>query len=66
MTTDRVLPGQTSRAQWIGSVWAALAVAILSGWFVMTCLSVTSELQIWDRPLSCSLPPYCSEGKDRR
>jgi drug/metabolite transporter (DMT)-like permease len=37
-----------SRARWIGFAWAALAVLIFSGWFVVTRFSVTRELQIWD------------------
>lgn len=31
-----------------GLAWAALAVAIFSGWFVVTRLGVTRELRIWD------------------
>ncbi len=31
-----------------GLGWAALTVAIFSGWFVVTRFSVTRELQIWD------------------
>jgi drug/metabolite transporter (DMT)-like permease len=37
-----------ARAHWTGWVWAALAVTILSGWFVVTRFSVTRELRIWD------------------
>lgn len=29
-------------------IWAALAVSIFSGWFVVTRFSVTRELRIWD------------------
>lgn len=32
----------------IGFAWAALSVAIFSGWFVVTRFSVTRELRIWD------------------
>lgn len=31
-----------------GLLWAALSVAIFSGWFVVTRFSVTRELQVWD------------------
>ncbi|MGV2982020.1 EamA family transporter, partial [Camelimonas sp. ID_303_24] len=31
-----------------GLLWAALSVAIFSGWFVVTRFSVTHELQVWD------------------
>lgn len=31
-----------------GFTWAALSVAIFSGWFVVTRFSVTRELSIWD------------------
>lgn len=31
-----------------GLAWAALALVILSGWFVVTRLSVTRELRTWD------------------
>lgn len=40
-------PG-TSRARWIGFVWAALSVTIFSGWFVVTRFGITRELRIWD------------------
>ncbi|MHA6687534.1 DMT family transporter [Mesorhizobium sp. A556] len=44
----------TRLAQWldrsrvIGLGWAAVSVAIFSGWFVVTRFSVTRELRIWD------------------
>lgn len=44
---ERVRP-QLLRTRGIGLAWAALAVTILSGWFVVTRFSVTRELQIWD------------------
>jgi hypothetical protein len=31
-----------------GFLWAALALLIFAGWFVITRFSVTRELQIWD------------------
>lgn len=31
-----------------GAAWAACALAIFAGWFVVTRLSVTHELRIWD------------------
>ncbi|AMJ59630.1 DMT family transporter [Bosea sp. PAMC 26642] len=31
-----------------GLIWAAVAVSIFSGWFVITRFSVTRELRIWD------------------
>ncbi|MDQ2926951.1 MAG: DMT family transporter [Pseudomonadota bacterium] len=31
-----------------GAAWAVLALAIFAGWFVVTRLSVTRELRIWD------------------
>jgi drug/metabolite transporter (DMT)-like permease len=40
-------PG-VSRARRMGFVWAALTVAIFSGWFVVTRFSVSRELRIWD------------------
>jgi drug/metabolite transporter (DMT)-like permease len=36
------------RSMMLGFAWAALAVAMLSGWFVVTRFSVTRELRIWD------------------
>lgn len=36
------------RARMAGFAWAALAVAVFSGWFVVTRFSVTRELAIWD------------------
>ena len=44
----RLARPHVSRARWIGFAWAALAVVIFSGWFVVTRFSVTRELQIWD------------------
>jgi len=35
-----------SRRQLAGLAWAALTVAIFSGWFVVTRFSVTRELRI--------------------
>jgi drug/metabolite transporter (DMT)-like permease len=32
----------------VGFAWAALTVAIFSGWFVVTRLSMTHQLRIWD------------------
>jgi len=32
----------------MGLIWAALTVAIFSGWFVVTRFSVTRELRLWD------------------
>lgn len=40
--------GKASRIRLAGFVWAALAVMIFSGWFVVTRLGVTRELRIWD------------------
>ena len=40
--------GAGSRAMIIGFAWAALTVAIFSGWFVITRFSVTRELRVWD------------------
>lgn len=37
-----------SRRRFAGILWAALAVLIFSGWFVITRFSVTRELRIWD------------------
>lgn len=37
-----------SRSRLAGMLWAALAVSIFSGWFVITRFSVTRELRIWD------------------
>jgi drug/metabolite transporter (DMT)-like permease len=37
-----------SRRHVEGFAWAALTVAIFSGWFVVTRFSVTRELRIWD------------------
>ncbi|WP_299719911.1 DMT family transporter [Tardiphaga sp.] len=36
------------RQRLAGFAWAALAVGIFSGWFVVTRFSVTHELRIWD------------------
>lgn len=36
------------RGQAAGFMWAALALLIFSGWFVITRFSVTRDLQIWD------------------
>lgn len=36
------------RRRFAGILWAALAVLIFSGWFVITRFSVTRELRIWD------------------
>lgn len=33
---------------WRGFLWAGLSVMIFSGWFVVTRLSVTRELRLWD------------------
>jgi drug/metabolite transporter (DMT)-like permease len=37
-----------ARKRVAGLLWAALAVTIFSGWFVVTRFSVTRELRIWD------------------
>lgn len=37
-----------ARARYAGFAWAALALTIFSGWFVVTRLGVTRELRIWD------------------
>lgn len=39
---------RVSRPVLAGFAWAAISVAIFSGWFVVTRFSVTRELQIWD------------------
>lgn len=39
---------QPSRRPWRGLAWAALALSIFSGWFVVTRLAVTHELRVWD------------------
>jgi drug/metabolite transporter (DMT)-like permease len=41
-------PLASSRNRFAGLIWAALAVSIFSGWFVITRFSVTRELRIWD------------------
>lgn len=41
-------PLAVSRKRLAGLLWAALAVSIFSGWFVITRFSVTRELRIWD------------------
>jgi len=37
-----------SRSVLVGFAWAALSLAIFSGWFVVTRFSVTRELRLWD------------------
>lgn len=39
---------RASRPMLAGFAWAAISVAIFSGWFVVTRFSVTRELSIWD------------------
>jgi drug/metabolite transporter (DMT)-like permease len=41
-------PRRLSPSLVAGLAWAALSVAIFSGWFVVTRFSVTRELAIWD------------------
>lgn len=36
------------RRTWRGFFWAGLSVMIFAGWFVVTRLSVTRELRLWD------------------
>ena len=48
MAASSVAALSGSRAPLAGLVWAALAVSIFSGWFVITRFSVTRELRIWD------------------
>ena len=38
----------SARKRFVGFIWAAVAVSIFSGWFVITRFSVTRELRIWD------------------
>lgn len=45
-TSERL--ARSSGPRLAGLCWAALAVAIFSGWFVITRFSVTRELRIWD------------------
>ena len=42
------LPGRNLRKSLSGFGWAALSVTVFSGWFVVTCFSVTHDLRIWD------------------
>lgn len=39
-------PFASSRKRFAGLLWAALAVSVFSGWFVITRFSVTRELRI--------------------
>lgn len=48
MATSTVTPLAGARGPLTGIIWAALAVSIFSGWFVITRFSVTRELRIWD------------------
>ncbi|KZD09723.1 DMT family transporter [Oceanibaculum pacificum] len=54
MGLDQELAGSTGaalaspRKRFAGLLWAALAVLIFAGWFVITRFSVTRELRIWD------------------
>lgn len=43
-----VVPKRPPRLSIAGFAWAALAVTIFSGWFVVTRLGVTNELRVWD------------------
>jgi drug/metabolite transporter (DMT)-like permease len=43
---ERVASWRGTRLE--GLLWAALSIAIFSGWFVVTRFSVTRELQVWD------------------
>jgi drug/metabolite transporter (DMT)-like permease len=45
---ERSRARRLSRSLLAGPAWAALSVAIFSGWFVVTRFSVTRELAIWD------------------
>ena len=45
---DAVTRHDFSRQRWHGFLWAGLSVLIFSGWFVVTRLSVTRELRLWD------------------
>lgn len=47
-TKDGLARPRILRRQLTGFAWAALSVAIFSGWFVVTRFSVTRELRIWD------------------
>lgn len=44
MTRHAPTPGRT----WRGLCWAGLSLTIFAGWFVVTRLSVTRELRVWD------------------
>ncbi len=48
LTGAAATPRGDSRRRFTGLVWAAVAVTIFSGWFVVTRFSVTRELGIWD------------------
>lgn len=52
-SAERSVPGPSratslTAGRLTGLLWAALTVAIFSGWFVVTRFSVTRELGIWD------------------
>ena len=52
---------EDSRRRLTELVWAAVAVTIFFGWFVVTRFSVTRELGIWDiTALRFRLGRYCS------
>lgn len=40
--------GEGRGQSWLGLAWAGLALAIFSGWFVVTRLVITSDLGVWD------------------
>ena len=44
--SNSVSSGSWRTAQ--GVVWGSLSVAILSGWFVVTCLGLRQDLRVWD------------------